>query len=105
MFLTRKQDRRVQLIEQVDYTTQRKKHKHILLNDRYTIEQMLESGYKAAEISKVVGCNQRTIRREITRGTWKYLDGQTYNIEMEKPATSYRKLRRQTKGESFTKIP
>jgi len=67
-------------MEQVNNTTQRKKHKHILRDDRYVIERMLNAGQSEAAIIAVIGCTPKTLDREIERGTWECLDGQTYEI-------------------------
>jgi len=68
-------------MEQANCTTERKKHKHILRDDRYVIEQMLNAGQEKTAILRVIGCTEKTLRREIARGTWRYLDGSTYEIK------------------------
>jgi len=68
-------------MEQDNYTTSRKKYKHILRDDRYVIEQMLAAGQEEAAIVKVIGCTPKTLRREIRRGTWQRLNGETYEYE------------------------
>ena len=70
-------------MEQANCNTARKKHKHILQADRYTIEQMLTAGHSEAEIANVIGCTLKTVKREIKRGTWEYLDGKTYEIKLK----------------------
>ena len=65
-------------MEQVNCTTKRKKHKHILRDDRYVIEQMLNAKQGKEEIIAVIGCSEKTLTREIQRGTWEHLDGQTW---------------------------
>ena len=67
-------------MEQTNYTTPRKKHKHILRDDRYVIEQMLNAGEENSAIIRIVGCSSRTLKREIERGTHQYLNGQTYEF-------------------------
>ena len=68
-------------MEQIKCTTTRKKHKHILRDDRYVIEQMLNAKQEKAEIVRVIGCSSRTLTREIERGTWQRLNGATYEYE------------------------
>ena len=66
-------------MEQNNCTThQRKKYKHILRDDRYVIEQMLNAGQSTSAILSVIGCSEKTLDREIERGTWQRLDGATY---------------------------
>jgi len=67
-------------MEQDKYTTPRKKHKHILRDDRYVIEQMLNAGEGKSAIARVVGCTLKTLKREIERGTHQCLNGQTYEF-------------------------
>jgi len=67
-------------MEQNKYTTPRKKHKHILRDDRYVIEQMLNAGEEKSVIARVIGCSPRTLKREIQRGTHQCLNGQTYEF-------------------------
>jgi IS30 family transposase len=81
MFLRENNQEEVQIMEQSNYTTNRKKHKHILEKDRYTIEQMLNAGREIPDIVDIIGCSERTLKREIKRGTWEYLDGKTYEIK------------------------
>jgi len=68
-------------MEQGNSTTTRKKHKHILEKDRYTIELMLKAGHKEAVIAETIGCTPKTLEREIKRGTWDCLDWKTYEIK------------------------
>ena len=68
-------------MEQSNYTTEKKKYKHILRDDRYVIEQMLNAGQEKPAIIAVIGCSAKTLEREIERGTWEYLDGQTYEMK------------------------
>ena len=65
-------------MEQDNCTTKRKKHKHILRDERYVIEQMLNARQSKAMIAEVIGCTEKTLRREIKRGTHQYLDSNTY---------------------------
>jgi len=67
-------------MEQTQYTTTRKKHKHILEKDRYVIEQMLNARQEKSAIIEVIGCTPKTLDREIKRGTHQYLDSRTYEI-------------------------
>ena len=68
-------------MEQNNSTTFRKKHKHILRDDRYVIEQMLNAKQPQAAIIAVIGCTEKTLEREIERGTWEYLDSNTYEAK------------------------
>ena len=68
-------------MEQNNYNIKRKKHKHILREDRYLIEKLLNSGFELEKIMVAVGCSQRTLEREIVRGTWEYLDSSTYEMK------------------------
>jgi len=68
-------------MEQDNITTARKKHKHILRDDRYVIEQMLNAGQQKETIIAVIGCTQKTLEREIERGTWRRMNGTTYEYE------------------------
>ncbi len=67
-------------MEQVKYSTKRKKHKHILRDDRYVIEQMLTAKQPKATIIAVIGCTAKTLEREIERGIWQRLST-TYEYE------------------------
>lgn len=68
-------------MEQANCSTKRKKHKHILRDDRYVIEQMLKAGQDESAIIEVIGCSEKTLKREIERGTWSYLESRTYEIK------------------------
>ena len=68
-------------MEQDNYNTGRKKHKHISRDDRYVIEQMLNAKQPEAAIIAVIGCSAKTLAREIERGTWEYMDGSTYETK------------------------
>ena len=65
-------------MEQEQNITTRKKHKHILEKDRYTIEQMWLAKCKNAEIARVIGCTEKTLEREIKRGTWQRFSGRDW---------------------------
>ena len=68
-------------MEQGNYTTERKKHKHILRDDRYVIERMLNAGQSKGAIISVIGCTLKTLEREIKKGTWQKLNGATGECE------------------------
>ena len=68
-------------MEQENYSTPRKKHKHILRDDRYVIEQMLNAKQSREAIIAVIGCTAKTLAREIERGTWQRLNGKSYEFE------------------------
>ncbi len=53
--------------------TKLKKWEHISEKERYKIEGYCQTGMKAAEISKLLGRDRRTIEREIKRGLTKQL--------------------------------
>lgn len=61
-------------MSQDNNNTKRKEYKHILENDRITIEQMLAAGCKIQEIARVIGCSSKTLKREIKRGSWERLN-------------------------------
>lgn len=59
-----------------------KKNKYLKLKDRYEIEALKKAGLKNSEIAKQIGKSDRTIRREIKRGTIKLLNTDlTYRYE------------------------
>ena len=68
-------------MEQNNCTTARKKHKHILREDRYVIERMLCAKQAKSAILEVIGCTGKTLEREIARGTWQRFNGQKYEYE------------------------
>jgi len=68
-------------MEQSNNNTKRKKHKHILKKDRYVIEQMLNAKQAKTAIIAVIGCAPKTLNREISRGSWQRLNGETYQYE------------------------
>ena len=68
-------------MEQLNCITKRKKYKPILRDDRYVIEQMLAANQSEEAIVAVIGCSARTLKREIERGTWQRLNGETYAYE------------------------
>ena len=50
-------------------TLQSKKNKHLTEKERYKIEALKKIGLSNVEIAKQIGKSDRTIRREIKRGT------------------------------------
>ena len=68
-------------MERSNFTQNRKKYKHILRGDRYVIEKMLNARQGEAAILAVIGCSPKTLKREIARGTWEYLDGATWETK------------------------
>ena len=46
--------------------------------DRIIIETILEAGHEKPVIAETIGCDVKTLSREIKRGTWEYLNGKTY---------------------------
>lgn len=55
-------------------TLKSKKNKYLIEKERYKIEALKKAGFKNSEIAKQVGKSDRTIRREIKRGTVKLLN-------------------------------
>lgn len=68
-------------MEQDNCSTKRKKHKHILLEDRIIIERMLQSKQSNDAIISVIRCSARSLKREIERGTWQHMNGETFECE------------------------
>lgn len=68
-------------MEHLNCNTERKKHKHILRDDRYVIEQMLNAKQEESAIIAVIGCSAKTLKREIERGTWQRLNSATWEYE------------------------
>ena len=54
---------------QEEYTTKRKKGQHLKLVERGKIESYLEKGMTKAEMARKLNVSERTIYREIRRGT------------------------------------
>ena len=52
-------------------TQGRKKYKPIMAEERVVIEKMRRAGCEKAEIARVIGCHERTLRRELARGMCK----------------------------------
>jgi IS30 family transposase len=46
--------------------------------DRIRIETMLRAGTELRVIATLIGCTERTLKREIERGTWLRRDGKTW---------------------------
>jgi len=63
-------------MERCNCTTARKKHKHILERDRYTIEQMLKAGHSEETIAVTICCTLKTLKRELERGMVEQRDSQ-----------------------------
>jgi IS30 family transposase len=57
-------------MEQVQYSRKRKEYKHILLRERYVIENLIKAGYSHRQIAEIIGCDRRTIDREVKRGSF-----------------------------------
>ncbi|MDR0916282.1 MAG: hypothetical protein LBN02_03740, partial [Oscillospiraceae bacterium] len=55
-------------------TQRRKKYKHILRDDRITIEKLLRARVEHTEITRIIGCSARTLTREIERGLCEQLE-------------------------------
>ena len=69
-------------MEQSNNNTRRKKHKHILWKERITIEAMLKAECDIGEIARVIGCCEKTIKREIRLGTWVKKDYEWRDVEI-----------------------
>lgn len=52
-----------------NYTTKGKKNKYLTEQDRYQIEALKKAGFSNSKIAEQIGKADRTIRREIARGT------------------------------------
>ena len=48
------------------------KYKHLTLEKRYTIERMLEGGFRIADIAVAIGCCIATVYNEKKRFTYKH---------------------------------
>ncbi|MDR0915872.1 MAG: IS30 family transposase, partial [Oscillospiraceae bacterium] len=57
-------------------TQRRKEYKHILRDDRITIEKLLRARVEHAEIARIIGCSGRTLTREIERGMCEQLESE-----------------------------
>jgi IS30 family transposase len=66
----------------INNTLKSNKNKYLTLKERYEIEALKKAGIKNVEIAKQIGKSDRTIRREIKRGTVKLLNTDlTYRYE------------------------
>src|SRR5690625_5176495 len=81
MLISDKKHIRRNTMSQVKYNPKTRKHKHITERERYDIEVLLKENVKPSGIAKRLGRHQRTIEREIARGTvrlrnsdWTYSD-------------------------------
>ncbi len=62
-------------MSQLHYTLKSKKGQHLTYTERRQIEILLKAGHKAKEIANLLGGrSERTIRREIVRGTVELLN-------------------------------
>lgn len=61
-------------MEQLEYSIENKKGKHINYEDRIKIEALAKAGHKSEEIGKQIGRSGRTIRRELNRGKVRLLN-------------------------------
>ena len=68
-------------MEHCNYPPKRKKYKHILEEDRYVIERMLNAKQETSVILEVIGCSERTLKREIERGKWQYLGDSAWETQ------------------------
>lgn len=68
-----KQNRRVNM-SHINYTTKKRKGKHLNYEERIKIETLSKLGIKSEEIGKHLGCSGRTVRREIAKGKTELLN-------------------------------
>ena len=69
-------------MSQINSNLESKKNKYLTERNRYTIEDLLKEGMKAAEIAQRMGKSKRTIEREILRGRIRLLNSDlTYRDE------------------------
>ncbi|MFA9397795.1 MAG: helix-turn-helix domain-containing protein, partial [Clostridiaceae bacterium] len=61
-------------MNQVNNTTNSRKNKYLTEQERYKIEALKKAKHSNAEIATYIGKSERTIRREIARGTIKLLN-------------------------------
>jgi IS30 family transposase len=59
-------------MEQEQYSRKRKEYKHILLKERYVIENLIKNGFSHRKIAEIIGCDRRTVDREIKRGSFEH---------------------------------
>lgn len=88
-----------------DYTTERKKGKHLSLNERGKIEAYLKLGKTKKYISKELGVSERTIYREIKRGKTELLNSNlTTRIEYLSDVAHRKYKETQSKKGGYLKI-
>jgi IS30 family transposase len=63
-----KNNKKERYMGQLHCNSKRKKNKHLDYRERLRIEVLYKEGKNAREISKAIGCSQRTIERELKRG-------------------------------------
>lgn len=72
------------------------KYKHIIVEQRYTIESMLRQGFSRKIIAKAVGISESTLSREIRRnsgqGGYHYKQAQSKATDRQRRLQNYRKL-------------
>ena len=56
-------------MSQFNNTLESRKNKHLTLRERYSIEDLLKENLRPLEIAKKLGKNNRTVEREISKGT------------------------------------
>ena len=56
-------------MSQSNNTVESRKNKHLTLRERYSIEDLLKENLRPLEIAKKLGKNNRTVEREISKGT------------------------------------
>lgn len=72
-------------MSQENYSTRDGKKKHTITEkDRYRIEGMVKAKTETQEIAKIIGCSQRSIEREIRRGTVELLTSEYETVQVYK---------------------
>ena len=72
-------------MSQENYSTREGKKKHTITEkDRYRIEGMLKAKTGTRRIAEIIGCSQRSIEREIQRGTVEQLSSEYKTVQVYK---------------------
>lgn len=76
-------------MEQINYTTVRRKYKHLNERDRYRLEGYLESGLNPKEIAHKLNCHISTVYREIKRGEVKRISSELIEYKAYRANTAH----------------
>ena len=71
-------------MSQKDYSIKGTKKKHLTERDRYKIEVLAATKQSTKEISRQIGCSQRTIQRELQRGRVTQMNSEYEFVEVYK---------------------